>query len=39
VERIVARELPEPDEVLLVIDATTGQNAIAQARTFAEDCE
>jgi fused signal recognition particle receptor len=25
-----------PDEVLLVIDATTGQNGIAQARTFAE---
>ena len=36
-ERIVAREMPgAPHEVLLVVDATTGQNAIAQARTFAE---
>jgi fused signal recognition particle receptor len=25
-----------PDDVLLVLDATTGQNAIAQARTFSE---
>jgi len=37
VERVVAREVPgAPHEVLLVIDATTGQNAIAQARTFAD---
>ncbi len=37
VERVVAREIPgAPHEVLLVIDATTGQNAILQARTFAE---
>jgi fused signal recognition particle receptor len=35
VKRIVGRELPgAPHEVLLVLDATTGQNAIAQARTF-----
>jgi fused signal recognition particle receptor len=37
VRRVVARELPgAPHETLLVIDATTGQNALAQARTFAE---
>jgi len=35
--RIIDRELPgtEP-EVLLVLDATTGQNAISQARVFSE---
>jgi len=37
VKRIVAREQPgAPDEVLLVLDATTGQNALAQAKTFHE---
>jgi fused signal recognition particle receptor len=37
VRRVVARELPgAPHETLLVIDATTGQNALAQARTFTE---
>src|SRR5581483_7903480 len=37
VHRVVGREMPgAPHEVLLVLDATTGQNAIAQARTFAE---
>jgi fused signal recognition particle receptor len=35
VHRIIAREVPgAPHEVLLVVDATTGQNAVAQARTF-----
>ena len=35
VKRIVARELPgAPHEILLVLDATTGQNAIAQAKMF-----
>ena len=35
--RIVQRKYPEaPDEVLLVLDATTGQNGLAQARTFTE---
>ncbi|HUG88330.1 MAG TPA: signal recognition particle-docking protein FtsY [Actinomycetota bacterium] len=29
----------DPDEVLLVVDATTGQNGIAQARTFLEAVE
>jgi fused signal recognition particle receptor len=33
--RIMERELPgAPHEVLLVLDATTGQNAIAQAKMF-----
>ncbi len=37
VKRIIARELPgAPHEVFLVLDATTGQNAILQARTFHE---
>ena len=35
--RILERELPgAPDEVLLVLDATTGQNAISQAKLFHE---
>ena len=35
--RIAAREIPDaPHEVLLVIDATTGQNGLAQARQFIE---
>ncbi len=37
VKRIIARECPEaPHEILLVLDATTGQNAIAQAKLFHE---
>ena len=37
VKRILARELPgAPHEVLLVLDATTGQNAVSQARQFHE---
>jgi fused signal recognition particle receptor len=37
IRRIIAREVPEaPHETLLVVDATTGQNAIAQARVFTE---
>jgi fused signal recognition particle receptor len=37
VQRILAREMPgAPHEVLLVLDATTGQNAIVQAKTFHE---
>jgi fused signal recognition particle receptor len=40
VKRIIGRELPKaPHEVLLVLDATTGQNAIAQARTFHQALE
>ncbi|WP_195237284.1 signal recognition particle-docking protein FtsY [Romboutsia sp. 1001285H_161024_C4] len=35
--KIVDREFPEAKkEVLLVVDATTGQNAVAQAKTFKE---
>jgi fused signal recognition particle receptor len=35
VERVIARKLPgAPHETLLVLDATVGQNAVAQARTF-----
>ena len=35
--RVVDRELGRaPDEVLLVLDATTGQNAVTQARSFQE---
>jgi len=35
--RIAAREIPNaPHQVLLVIDATTGQNSLAQAREFRE---
>jgi fused signal recognition particle receptor len=35
--RVIAREVPgAPHETLLVLDATTGQNAVAQARTFSE---
>jgi fused signal recognition particle receptor len=36
VERVLAREAGELNEVLLVLDGTTGQNAISQARTFTE---
>lgn len=35
--RVLQRELPEaPHEVLLTIDATTGQNALSQAQVFKE---
>ena len=35
VHRVISREIPEaPHEVLLVLDATTGQNALVQAQTF-----
>lgn len=37
VHRIIQREVPgAPHEVLLVLDATTGQNAIQQAKIFRE---
>ncbi|OGP82662.1 MAG: signal recognition particle-docking protein FtsY [Deltaproteobacteria bacterium RBG_16_58_17] len=36
--RIMGRELPgAPHEVLLVLDATTGQNAVVQARMFRDE--
>ena len=38
VRRIVGRELPgAPHEILLILDATTGQNAIAQAKMFRDE--
>ncbi len=37
ISRVLDRELPDSDrEVLLVLDATTGQNAVNQARAFKE---
>ncbi|MDY6954173.1 MAG: signal recognition particle-docking protein FtsY, partial [Thermodesulfobacteriota bacterium] len=40
IRRTVARQLPEaPHETLLVLDATTGQNAISQAQLFHEAIE
>jgi fused signal recognition particle receptor len=37
VKRIIGRECPgAPHEILLVLDATTGQNAISQAKLFSE---
>ncbi|EFV79446.1 signal recognition particle-docking protein FtsY [Cytobacillus pseudoceanisediminis] len=37
VKRVIEREVPgAPHEVLLVLDATTGQNAMIQAKTFKE---
>ena len=37
VARVVGKEMPgAPHEVLLVLDATNGRNAIAQAKTFQE---
>ncbi len=36
IARVLRREAGELDEVLLVIDGTTGQNALTQARVFTE---
>ena len=37
VNRVIEREVPgAPHEVLLVLDATTGQNALSQAKIFSE---
>lgn len=37
IHRVIQREIPEaPHETLLVLDATTGQNAITQAKVFTE---
>ncbi|MCM3672950.1 signal recognition particle-docking protein FtsY [Peribacillus simplex] len=37
VKRVIEREVPgAPHEVLLALDATTGQNALVQAKTFKE---
>jgi fused signal recognition particle receptor len=38
--RVLGKRIPgAPHEVLLILDGTTGQNAIAQARTFQESVE
>jgi fused signal recognition particle receptor len=39
IRRVIERESGPPTEVLLVLDATTGQNGIAQARAFTEAVE
>lgn len=40
VRRVIDREIPgAPHETLLVLDATTGQNALIQARTFQDAVE
>lgn len=37
IQRVITRELPDaPHEVLLALDATTGQNALTQAKQFGE---
>ncbi|SIS37739.1 signal recognition particle-docking protein FtsY [Salimicrobium flavidum] len=37
VKKVISREIPgAPHEVLLTLDATTGQNAMSQAKTFSE---
>jgi fused signal recognition particle receptor len=36
VKRVLERQAGDLDEVLLVLDATTGQNGVAQARAFLE---
>lgn len=37
IQKVIEREMPDADkEVLLVIDATTGQNAISQVKAFKE---
>jgi len=38
VKRIINKEMPElSPEILLILDATTGQNAVVQAKTFKEE--
>ena len=40
IRRIIGRELPDADvETLLVLDATTGQNGLMQAKSFQETAE
>ncbi|MFD1318984.1 signal recognition particle-docking protein FtsY [Loigolactobacillus zhaoyuanensis] len=37
IKRVITREIPDaPQEVLLVLDSTTGQNALIQAKQFKE---
>jgi len=38
IKRTISRQIPDaPHEILLVVDATTGQNAVSQAKLFHED--
>jgi fused signal recognition particle receptor len=38
IKRVICRDLPgAPHEILLVLDATTGQNAVIQAKIFKEE--
>ncbi len=40
IRRVIAKQIPEaPHEVLLVLDATAGQNGISQARGFSQAAE
>ena len=40
IDRVISRELPNSSrETLLVLDSTTGQNALVQAREFKESAE
>ena len=40
INRVIGRELPDSDrETLLVLDATTGQNAVIQAKEFKSAAE
>jgi len=40
IKRVISREIPDaPHETLLVVDATTGQNGLSQAKTFLEVAE
>ncbi len=40
IQKVINKEMPEADkEVLLVIDGTTGQNAIAQVKAFKQEAD
>ncbi len=40
IQRVIQKQIPDaPHEVLLVIDATTGQNGVNQAKVFAESVD
>ncbi len=40
IRNVIARKIPgAPHEILLVLDATSGQNAVSQAKAFKEACD
>ena len=40
IQKVINKEMPEADkEVLLVIDGTTGQNAISQVKAFKQEAD